>query len=105
MYVGITCILHALMRGHVVAVMSSGGARFTLARLPSGHICRLSCGAGPLWYRNLADLARALQKGHELGYHYDPAVIDDVKEEGEFLAGNEAAAVLIDPPPFLRLAA
>lgn len=105
MDVSIACILCALMRGHVVAVISSGGARFTLARLPSGHVCRLSNGTGPLWYRNLSDLARTLQKGRNLGYHYDPAVIDDPREEGEFLVGNEAAAQLIDPPPFLKLAA
>ena len=105
MEVSIACILCALMRNHVVAVISSGGARFTLARFPTGHICRLNRAAGPLWYRNLSDLARALRKARELGYYYDPAIIDDPREEGEFLVGNEAAAKLIDPPPFLKLAA
>ena len=103
--VSIMCILSALMRGHVVAVMSSGGARFTLARFPTGHICRLNRAAGPLWYSNIADLMKDLRKRRDLGYWYDPAIIDDPREEGEFLVGNEAAAQLIDPPSFLKLAA
>ena len=109
MHVSITCILHALMRGRVVGciVYHNGrltGARFTLARWQDvGSVIMIGeRGTAIRSFDNIADLARYLCGS---GNRYDVAVIDDVKQEQEFLAGREAAAVLIDPPPMIKLAA
>lgn len=109
MHVSITCILHALMRGRVVACIEYHhgrltGARFTLARWQDvGSVIMIGeRGSAIRSFDNMADLARYLRGS---GVHYDAAIIDDLREEQEFLAGREAAAVLIDPPSYIKLAA
>lgn len=108
MHVSITCILHALMRGRVVACIEyhNGrltGARFTLARWQDvGSVIMIGDrGSAIRSFDNIADLARYLRGS---GSRYDVAVIDDPQEESRFLEGKDAAAVLIDPPPFLKAA-
>ena len=98
-------ILRAVMRGHVVGcIVVNAGARFTLARWQDvGCIIQVGArGTAIRSFDNIADLARYLRGS---GVHYDAAIIDDLREEQEFLAGREAAAVLIDPPSYIKLAA
>ena len=108
MHVSITCILHALMRGHVVGCIEyhNGrltGARFTLARWDVGTVTMIGArGTAIRNFSNLATLARYLRGS---GNRYDVAVIDDAREESRFLEGMDAAATLIDPPPMIKLAA
>ena len=103
MHVSITCILHALMRGHVIACISNTGARFTLARWDAGTITQIGeRGTAIRNFSNLATLARYLRGS---GARYDVAVMDDPREESRFLEGRDAAAVLIDPPPMIKLVA
>ena len=108
MHVSITCILHALMRGHVVGCIEyhNGrltGARFTLARWDVGTVTMIGArGTAIRNFSNLATLARYLRGS---GNRYDVAVIDDAREESRFLEGMDAAATLIDPPPMIKLVA
>lgn len=108
MHVSITCVLHALMRGRVVACIEyhNGrltGARFTLARWDFGMITQIGeRGTAIRHFANLATLARYLRGS---GSKYDVAVIDDPQEESRFLEGMDAAAVLVDPPSYIKLAA
>lgn len=107
MHVSITCILHALMRGYVVGCIEYHkgrltGARFTLARWDFGMITQIGeRGTAIRHFANLATLARHLRGS---GSRYDAAIIDDPAEESRFLEGLDAAAVLIDPPPMIKLA-
>ena len=96
-------ILRAVMRGHVVAcIVVNRGARFTLARWDFGMITQIGeRGTAIRHFPNLASLARYLRGS---GVKYDAAIIDDVREESRFLEGKDAAAKLIDPPPFLKAA-
>ena len=98
-------ILRAVMRGHVVGcIVVNRGERFTLARWQDvGTIIEIGeRGSAIRSFENIADLARHMRGS---GVHYDAAIIDKVQEEVRFLEGKEAAAKLIDPPPFLKLAA
>ena len=108
MHVSITCILHALMRGHVVGCIEyhNGrltGARFTLARWDVGTVTMI--GARGTAIRNFSTLATLARYLRGSGNRYDVAVIDDAREESRFLEGMDAAATLIDPPPMIKLAA
>ena len=98
-------ILRAVMRGHVVGcIVVNRGARFTLARWQDvGSVIMIGeRGSAIRSFDNRADLARYMRGS---GARYDAAIIDNVQEEQEFLAGREAAAKLIDPPPMIKLAA
>lgn len=101
-------IVCALMRGHVVAVRQRTNGierRLTLCHFGSdGTICRLDEDGHIFWYSNLWQLWQQLKQAESKGICYDAAIIDDVKEEQEFLAGREAAAVLIDPPVRIKAA-
>lgn len=105
-------IVTALMRDHVVGcvVYRNGrrnGVRFTVTRIYTGRICVITNqDSGFLvWYDNIADFYRKHKDQIQfLGCSIDAAIIDDVTQEQEFLAGHEAAAKLIDPPPFLKAA-
>ena len=106
MITSIIAIIAALMHGHTVAIITNGtGFRFTYCRWPStGEICRIDETGRVLWYSDLWALCRHLRQSESNGIRYDAAIIDDVGQEQEFLAGYEAAAQLIDPPPFLKAA-
>ena len=106
MITSIICILAAIIHGHTVAIITNGtGFRFTYCRWAStGEICRIDETGRVLWYGNLWQLCRHLRQTESAGIRYDAAIIDDVGQEQEFLAGHEAAAQLIDPPPFLKAA-
>lgn len=98
-------IIRAVMRGSVVGcIVVNRGDRFTLARWQDvGSVIMIGeRGTAIRSFDNMADLARYLRGS---GASYDAAIIDDVKQEQEFLTGREAAAQLIDPPSFLKLAA
>jgi len=100
-------IICALMRNNVVAVRQrKNGAeyRFTLCHFGSdGTICQLNDCGQVCYYRSMHHVFSVLKRKLK-SVAYDAAIIDDVKEEQEFLAGREAAAKLIDPPPFLKAA-
>lgn len=104
----ISLIISALMRGHVVAVRQrKNGAeyRFTFCHVGAdGTICQLDDCGQICYYRNIHHVFYVL-KYKLKSVSYDAAIIDDVKQEQEFLAGREAAAVLIDPPHRVRIAA
>lgn len=103
----ITLIICALMRGHVVAVRQRRNGieyRFTLCHFGSdGTICQLNDCGQVCYYRNVYHVFSVLKRKKSVSY--DAAIIDDLREEQEFLAGREAAAVLIDPPSYIKLAA
>lgn len=106
MITSIIAIIAALMHGHTVAIITNGtGFRFTFCRWAStGEICRIDETGRVLWYGNLWQLCRHLRQTEAAGVRYDAAIIDNIQEEQEFLAGHEAAAQLIDPPVFLKAA-
>lgn len=100
-------IVCALMRNNVVAVRQrKNGAeyRFTLCHFgPDGTICQLNDCGQVCYYRNIDHVFSVLKRKKSVSY--DAAIIDDLREEQEFLAGREAAAQLIDPPHRVRVAA
>lgn len=102
----LTLIVCALMRGHVVAVRQRKNGveyRFSLCHFGTdGTICQLNDCGQICYYRNIFHVFSVLKRKKSVSY--DAAIIDDVKQEQEFLAGREAAAKLIDPPPFLKAA-
>lgn len=103
-------IICALMRGHVVAVRQRKNGieyRFTLCHFGSdGTICQLNEAGQVCYYRNIQHVFYVLRYNmRRYSASYDAAIIDDVKQEQEFLTGREAAAVLIDPPYRVRIAA
>ena len=98
------CILRAVMRGHVVAVMSTRGARFTLARWQDVG-CIIQVGARGTAIRSFDNIADLVYDMRARGEKWDAAIIDDPREESRFLEGMDAAAVLIDPPSYIKLAA
>ena len=106
MITSIIAIIAALMHGHVVACITSmTHARFTVSRWrDTGEICQISETGRILWYSNIWQYCKHLRQTEAAGVRYDAAIIDNVQEEQEFLAGREAAAKLIDPPPFLKAA-
>ena len=93
----IISILTMLLRGHVVACITSRTHhRFTVCRWrDTGEICQISETGRILWYANIWQYCRHLRQTADNGIRYDAAIIDDVKQEQEFLAGREAAAVII----------
>lgn len=101
----ISLIICALMRGHVVAVRQRKNGveyRFSLCHFGTdGTICQLNDCGQICYYRNIFHVFSVLKRKKSVSY--DAAIIDDVKQEQEFLAGREAAAKLIDPPPFLKI--
>lgn len=101
----LTLIVCALMRGHVVAVRQRKNGveyRFSLCHFGTdGTICQLNDCGQICYYRNIFHVFSVLKRKKSVSY--DAAIIDDVKQEQEFLAGREAAAKLIDPPPFLKI--
>ena len=107
MITSIIAIIAALMSGHVVACITNGThARFTIARWSdTGEFCVIHENGRVFWYSNLLQFWKHMRQAESNGIRYDAAIIDNVQEEQEFLAGREAAAKLIDPPPFLKLAA
>ena len=106
MITSIICILAALLHGHVVACITSNTHhRFTVSRWrDTGEICQISETGRILWYSNIWQYCKHLRQTESAGVRYDAAIIDNIQEEQEFLAGHEAAAQLIDPPPFLKAA-
>ena len=105
----LTLIICALMRGHVVAVRQRKNGkeyRFTLCHFgPDGTICELNECGQICYYRNIYHVFAVLSRKLCTNLSYDAAIIDDVKQEQEFLAGHEAAAKLIDPPHRVKIAA
>lgn len=103
----ISLIICALMRGHVVAVRQRKNGteyRFTLCHCgDDGTICQVNDHGQVCYYRNIDHVFSVLKRKKSVSY--DAAIIDDLREEQEFLAGREAAAVLIDPPACIRIAA
>lgn len=101
----LTLIVCALMRGQVVAVRQRKNGveyRFSLCHFGTdGTICQLNDCGQICYYRNIFHVFSVLKRKKSVSY--DAAIIDDVKQEQEFLAGREAAAKLIDPPPFLKI--
>lgn len=106
MNTSIISILAALMTGHTVACITSEiHARFTVKRwTDTGEFCIIHETGRVLWYSNLLQFWKHLKLSESAGIRYDAAIIDNIQEEQEFLAGREAAAKLIDPPPFLKAA-
>ena len=99
------CILRAVMRGHVVGcIVVNNGARFTLARWQDvGSVIMIGKrGTAIRSFDNIADLVYDMRAR---GEKWDAAIIDDPREESRFLEGMDAAAVLIDPPSYIKLAA
>ena len=105
-------IITALIRGHVVGCIVSrngrlNGVRFTVTRIYTGRVCVITNQESGflVWYDNIADFyTKHKDQIRLLGCSVDAAIIDDVKQEQEFLAGREAAAKLLDPPVFLKAA-
>lgn len=98
-------IIRAVMRGHVVAcIIVNRGARFTLARWQDvGSVIMIGeRGTAIRSFDNIADLMCDMRAR---GEKWDAAIIDDPSEESRFLEGLDAAAVLIDPPSYIKLAA
>lgn len=93
----IISILTVLLRGYVVACITSGTHhRFTVCRwADTGEICQISETGRITWYSNIWQYCKHLRQTESAGVRYDAAIITDVIQEQEFLAGNEAAAVLI----------
>lgn len=100
-------IICALMRNNVVAVRQrKNGAeyRFTLCHLGSdGTICQLNDCGQVCYYRNIYHIFSVLKRKLK-SVSYDAAIIDDLREEQEFLSGREARAILIDPPVRIKAA-
>lgn len=100
-------IVCALMRGHVVAVRQRHNGieyRFTLCHFGSdGTICELNECGQVCYYRNVYHVFAILK--HKKDVSYDVAIMPDPTAEGLFLTGQEAPAVLIDPPHRVRIAA
>ena len=103
----IMLIVSALMRNNVVAVRQrTNGAeyRFTLCHCGSdGTICQLNDCGQVCYYRNIYHVFFVLKRKLK-SVSYDAAIIDDLREEQEFLSGREAAAKLIDPPACIKVA-
>lgn len=93
----IISILTVLLRGYVVACITSGTHhRFTVCRWgDTGEICQINATCRIVWYSNIWQYCKHLRQAESAGVRYDAAIVTDVKQEQEFLAGNEAAAVLI----------
>ena len=106
MLTSIICILAALLHGHTVACITSEmHARFTIKRWrDTGEFCVIHENGRVFWYSNLLQFWKHLRQSESAGVRYDAAIIDDLREEQEFLSGREAAAKLIDPPVFLKAA-
>jgi hypothetical protein len=106
MITSIIAIIAALMHGHTVACITNRtGFRFTYCRWSdTGEICRIDETGHILWYCNIWALCKHLRQAESNGIRFDAAIIDDLREEQEFLAGREAAAKLLDPPAFLKAA-
>lgn len=100
MITSIIAIIAALLHGHVVACITNGTkARFTVSRWrDTGEFCVIHENGRVFWHSNLLQFWKHLRQTEAAGVRYDAAIIDDLREEQEFLAGREAAAVLIDPP-------
>lgn len=101
-------IVCALMRGHVVAVRQRKNGveyRFTLCHCgPDGTICQVNECGQVCYYRNVHHVCAILKRKLKT-VSYDAAIMPDPVAEGLFLAGQEAPAVLIDPPARIRIAA
>ena len=106
MITSIIAIIAALLHGHVVACITNGTkARFTVSRWrDTGEFCIIHENGRIFWHSNLLQFWKHMRQAENNGIRFDAAIIDDVREEQEFLAGREAAAKLIDPPPFLKAA-
>lgn len=103
-------IICALMRGQVVAVRQRKNGieyRFSLCHFgPDGTICQLNDRGQVCYYRNVYHVFSVLVSKQKLkSVSYDAAIMPDPVAEGLFLAGQEAPAVLIDPPHRVRIAA
>ena len=107
MITSIIAIIAALMSGHVVACITNGTkARFTVSRWrDTGEFCVIHENGRVFWYSNLLQFWKHMRQAESNGIRYDAAIIDDVTQEQEFLTGREAAAKLIDPPSYIKLAA
>lgn len=102
----IMLIVCALMRNNVVAVreFSSGPElRYTVCRLPDGTVCKITQNCEVKYYANLYEFLRELRRSSI--QDRDAAIMPDPVAEGLFLTGQEAPAVLIDPPHRVRIAA
>lgn len=101
-------IICALMRGQVVAVRqhkSGTEYRFTLCHFGSdGTICQLNDCGQVCYYRNIYHIFAVLKRKLK-SVSYDTAIMPDPVAEGLFLTGQEAPAVLIDPPYQVKIAA
>lgn len=106
MITSIIAIIAALLRGHVVACITNDTkARFTIARWrDTGEFCVVHETGRVFWHSNLLQFWKHMRQAESNGIRFDAAIIDDLREEQEFLAGREAAAELIAPPPFLKAA-
>lgn len=93
----IISILTVLLKGYVVACITSGTHhRFTVCRWSdTGEICQIDATGRIIWYQNIWQYCRHLRQSESAGVRYDAAIIASVEQEQEFLAGREAAAVLI----------
>ena len=104
----LTLIICALMRGHVVAVRQRKNGkeyRFTLCHFgPDGTICELNECGQVCYYRNICHAFYILKRKLK-SVSYDAAIMPDPVAEGLFLTGQEAPAVLIDPPHRVKIAA
>lgn len=100
-------ILCALMRGNVVAVREFSGRgpefRYTVSRFPDGTICKITYKCEVIYYSNLYEFLKNLRRSDIRDR--DAAIMPDPAAEGLFLTGQEAPAVLIDPPHRVRIAA
>ena len=103
----IALIICALMRGHVVAVREFSGKapefRYTVCRLLDGTICKITQNCEVIYYANLSEFLQDLRRSSIRDR--DAAIMPDPVSEGLFLTGQEAPAVLIDPPARIKLAA
>lgn len=102
-------IICALMRNNVVAVRQRKNGveyRFTLCHCgPDGTICQLNEAGQVCYYRNIHHVLLVLKHKLKRSVSYDAAIMPDPVAEGLFLTGQEAPAVLIDPPHRIRIAA
>lgn len=100
-------IICALMRGHVIAVREFSGRapefRYTVSRFPDGTICKISQNCEVNYYSNLYEFLKNLRRSDIRDR--DAAIMPDPVAEGLFLTGQEAPAILIDPPHRVRIAA
>lgn len=101
-------IICALMRNNVVAVRQRRDGveyRFTLCHFGSdGTICQLNDCGQVCYYRNVYHVFCVLKRKLK-NASYDAGIMPDPVSEGLFLTGQEAPAILIDPPRRVRIAA